>query len=658
MADTDRGGTEMAYTRLGDTGLEVSKLCLGCMNFGSGQPWMVNDRDRSLEILDRAMDLGINFLDTANVYSQGESEEIVGEAIEGYDRDELVVATKVFGPMGDGPNQQGLSRKHILDQCEASLDRLGLDYVDLYQIHRWDDDTPIEETLSALDHLVETGKVRYVGASTMTSYEFTKALYTADVENYERFVCMQPEYNAVDRHEEANLLPVCEGEGVGVIPWSPLAGGFLTGKYERGEDPEEGLRADADEYTAERFTDENWAVLDAVREVAADEGATEPTWEEPIDLQFALDDTSSLPAGVHFVHQVRAEVKPGEYELVVSVPADPSAQRDRALEMRRDVMVTDYVDGREAMLSDVQLASSIAPGATEGSSFYKHGLTVRPNVNRLFGGALGQLFYFAEAYHTDEAADEYVVRTYISPHDQQEPVDDALAKRDVRASRARDVIVGSFDISDLPSDSYFLRMALLDDDGEVVVEQAKKFFVYNPEVERRALAVDAVPADTTVFTALTDEELEREVGIVRYLATDREQDRAKRVSTAEGRRQFLQDFWRKRDPQPRTAVNEAREQFLQRVAYIDERYGGQIREGWETDQGRVLIQYGDPLAIERNPVGGSSTLPYVIWEYDNIPGEGRSVFVFVDREGFGVYDLIHSSVPGERKTPGWPQIIS
>ncbi|EFW93176.1 aldo/keto reductase [Haladaptatus paucihalophilus DX253] len=259
--------TEMQYTKLGSTGLEVSRLCLGCMNFGSEQPWMMNDEAASLDLLDRAMDMGINFLDTANVYSHGESEEIVGKAIEGRNRDELVIATKVFGGMGDYPNGQGLSRKHILDQAEASLDRLGTDYIDLYQIHRWDETTPIEETLSALDHLVETGRVRYIGASTMAGWQFTKALYESDVEDYERFSCMQPEYNLVDRHEEENLLPVCDAEGVGVIPWSPLAGGFLTGKYHRDEEVTEG-RAASDEYTEERFTDENWAVLDEVRAIA------------------------------------------------------------------------------------------------------------------------------------------------------------------------------------------------------------------------------------------------------------------------------------------------------------------------------------------------------------------------------------------------------
>nr|WP_115796234.1 MULTISPECIES: aldo/keto reductase [Halorussus] len=265
--------TEMEYTNLGDTGLEVSRFCLGCMNFGSDREWMIGDREKSEEIIDRAIDLGVNFLDTANVYSHGESEDIVGDAIEKHDREELVVATKVYGQMGEGPNKQGLSRKHILDQIEGSLERLGTDYVDLYQIHRWDESTPVEETLDALDHLVETGKVRYVGASTMAAWQFTKALYESDVNDYARFTCMQPQYNLVDRQEEENVLPVCADQGVGVIPWSPLGGGFLTGKYSRDDDPEEG-RAATDEHTRERFTEENWAVLDEVEAIAEEKGAT------------------------------------------------------------------------------------------------------------------------------------------------------------------------------------------------------------------------------------------------------------------------------------------------------------------------------------------------------------------------------------------------
>jgi len=264
----------MEYTRLGETGLEVSRLCLGCMNFGSEQPWMLHDHEEALEVIDRALDLGITFLDTANVYSNGESEEILGKAIAERDREELAVATKVYGGMYDGPNGQGLSRKHILDQARASLDRLDTDYIDLYQIHRWDENTPIGETLSALDHLIEEGEVRYVGASTMSAWKLMKALHEAEVDNRERFVSMQCEYNLVDRHEEANVLPLCIDQGLGVIPWSPLAGGFLTGKYERDAEPEEG-RAVTDEFMQKRFTDENWEVLDVVRDLAETKDATE-----------------------------------------------------------------------------------------------------------------------------------------------------------------------------------------------------------------------------------------------------------------------------------------------------------------------------------------------------------------------------------------------
>ena len=267
MVDTD-----MEHTRLGNTGLEVSRLCLGCMNFGSDAPWMIDDREQSKAVIERAIEHGINFFDTANVYSQGESERILGAALDGR-RDEHVIATKVHGRMADRPNGQGLSRRHVLEQADASLDRLGTDYIDLYQIHRWDDETPITETLSALDTLVDHGKVRYVGASTMSGWQFTKALYEADVNNFERFVSMQAEYNLVDRHEEANVLPVCRDQGVGVIPWSPLAGGFLTGKYERGEAPAEGRAAD-DEHTQNRFTEDNWAVLDEVRTLADGKGTT------------------------------------------------------------------------------------------------------------------------------------------------------------------------------------------------------------------------------------------------------------------------------------------------------------------------------------------------------------------------------------------------
>jgi aryl-alcohol dehydrogenase-like predicted oxidoreductase len=235
---------------------------------------MMNDREASVELIERALELGINFFDTANAYSRGESESVLGDALSEHDREELVIATKVYFDMGGGPNKKGLSRKHILDQVDGSLNRLGTDYIDLYQIHRWDENTPIEETLATLDSLVTSGKVRYLGASTMAGWQFLKALYTADLNEWERFACLQPEYNLVDRHEEANLLPICAEEGVGVTPWSPLAGGFLSGKYDRETPIPADSRAATDEYTKNRFTDENWAVLDAVRAVAAEEDVT------------------------------------------------------------------------------------------------------------------------------------------------------------------------------------------------------------------------------------------------------------------------------------------------------------------------------------------------------------------------------------------------
>ncbi len=264
----------MEYTKLGSTGLGVSRFCLGCLNLGSGEDWMMKDREESAYLIERALELGINFFDTANAYSHGESEAILGEVLGDHDREEQVIATKVYFDMGEGPNKGGLSRKHILDQVEGSLARLGTDYIDLYQIHRWDETTPIEETLSALDYLVESGKVRYLGASTMAGWQFSKALYTAEMNNWDRFVCLQPEYNLVDRHEEANLLPICADEGIGVIPWSPLAGGFLTGKYERDSTVPADSRAKTDTYTEDRFSERNWKVLDAVRAVAEEEDVT------------------------------------------------------------------------------------------------------------------------------------------------------------------------------------------------------------------------------------------------------------------------------------------------------------------------------------------------------------------------------------------------
>ncbi len=239
----------MEYIRLGKSGLKVSRLCVGCMTYGvperGSHPWSLNE-EQSRPFIARALELGINFFDTANAYSDGTSEEIVGRALrEMGQRDELVVATKVFFPWREGrPNTGGLSRKAILAAIDASLQRLGMDYVDLYQIHRWDYETPIEETLAALHEVVRSGKARYIGASSMYAWQLCQSLYLADRHGWTRFVSMQPHYNLLYREEEREMLPLCEAEGIGVIPWSPLARGHLARPWgEQG-----GGRAQTDEY--------------------------------------------------------------------------------------------------------------------------------------------------------------------------------------------------------------------------------------------------------------------------------------------------------------------------------------------------------------------------------------------------------------------------
>jgi len=219
----------MEYTTLGDTGMTVSKICLGCMSFGDSdwREWVLDEAEGKA-IVERALELGVTFFDTANMYSNGESERVLGEALEGH-RDETVVATKGYFQMDESnPNSGGLSRKAIEQELERSLDRLGMDTVDLYQIHRWDYDTPVEETLAALDDAVRRGDVRYVGASSMWAHQFAEALHTSERQGYERFATMQNHYNLAYREEEREMLPLCEKEGIGVMPWSPLARGYLA----------------------------------------------------------------------------------------------------------------------------------------------------------------------------------------------------------------------------------------------------------------------------------------------------------------------------------------------------------------------------------------------------------------------------------------------
>lgn len=266
----------MEYARLGETGLQVSRLCLGAMTYGSSawRPWVL-DEAASRPLLRRAWEAGINFFDTADMYSKGASEEVVGRVLgELAPRDEVVIATKVYYPLRDaGANRQGLSRKRILDSIDASLRRLGTDYVDLYQIHRFDPETPVEETLEALGDVVRAGKARYLGASSMHSWQFAKLLYTADGLGLPRMVSMQNHYNLVFRDEEREMLPLCRAEGVGVIPYSPLARGFLaaTRSRERWDATE---RARTDQWgQSDQFRDLDYDLQERVVEVAAKRGA-------------------------------------------------------------------------------------------------------------------------------------------------------------------------------------------------------------------------------------------------------------------------------------------------------------------------------------------------------------------------------------------------
>lgn len=264
----------MQSVNLGRTGLKVSRICLGTMTYGSSKwrPWVL-DEGESRPLIRQALEAGINFFDTADMYSAGASEEVLGRALKdfGPGREQLVIATKVFYPMGDGPDDRGLSRKHIMAAIDASLRRLGTDYVDLYQIHRFDPETPIEETVQALDDVVRAGKARHLGASSMPAWQFAKMLFTADSHGWSRFVTMQNHYNLLYREEEREMIPFCLDQGIGVIPWSPLARGLLAGKRRS-----KTVRATTDSYGhqlyGEQVSAEDARVIDSLETVAAEAG--------------------------------------------------------------------------------------------------------------------------------------------------------------------------------------------------------------------------------------------------------------------------------------------------------------------------------------------------------------------------------------------------
>jgi 1-deoxyxylulose-5-phosphate synthase len=264
----------MEYVKLGNTGLDVSRLCLGCMGFGDAarwtHPWILNE-ENARPVIKRALELGINFFDTANVYSAGTSEEYVGRALKDYaNRDEVVIATKVYFRMHEGPNGAGLSRKAIMSEIDKSLKRLGTDYVDLYQIHRWDYNTPIEETMEALHDVVQAGKARYIGASAMYAWQFLKALHVAETNGWTRFVSMQNHYNLIYREEEREMMPLCKAEGIGVIPYSPLAAGRLM--RDSGEKTHRSETDQAQKSKYDAYADADRPIVERVAAIAEQRG--------------------------------------------------------------------------------------------------------------------------------------------------------------------------------------------------------------------------------------------------------------------------------------------------------------------------------------------------------------------------------------------------
>lgn len=271
-----RKNDTMDYLKLGNTGLDVSRICLGCMSYGvpeRGNHSWVLDEEQSRPFIRKALELGINFFDTANVYSDGTSEEIVGRALKDYaTRDEVVIATKVHGRMRPGPNGAGLSRRMIMSEIDNSLKRLGVDYVDLYQIHRWDNNTPIEETMEALHDVVKAGKARYIGASSMYAWQFLKALHTAEQHGWTRFVTMQNYLNLLYREEEREMLPLCQAEKIGLIPWSPMARGKLTRDWN-----ETSARSETDKFGQTLYSvaaEADRRVVERVAEIAAERGVS------------------------------------------------------------------------------------------------------------------------------------------------------------------------------------------------------------------------------------------------------------------------------------------------------------------------------------------------------------------------------------------------
>jgi GWxTD domain-containing protein len=381
----------------------------------------------------------------------------------------------------------------------------------------------------------------------------------------------------------------------------------------------------------------------------------EPLWQDSLRLEFSVLDTTGFSPGQHFVHQVRAAVPSGEYVLELVVPADAAIGRSELM-LRRDLLVAEFAEPRPT-ISDIVIASSIQPSEDSTSPFHKNGLLILPNANQVFGVGLERLYYYAEIYRADmvlAGESEYNVFVYLAEANLPQPMPQ-LQKRFVRAVRNPDVVVGSFDLSAVPSGSYYIRAVILNRENESIVEQSRKFFVYNPGIQRETTGLEGV-FESSLFATLPEEQVEREMDLIGVIATDRERGRIKSIQDLEERRRFLMTFWEKRDPQATGVQNQARQKFLELVQYATERYSTARSEGWETDRGQTVLKYG--LPSENEPHLYDSDTPYEIWRYNNIPGEGQGIFVFADRTGFGRFELLHSTVRGEPSMPNWQQELT
>ncbi len=392
-------------------------------------------------------------------------------------------------------------------------------------------------------------------------------------------------------------------------------------------------------------------------EGAPDGASAAPAWTHTAELRFVVEDTSALGAGQYFLDRARGAVPPGEYTLEVIVPADTAFDRSETRIEFDPVIVPDYSADDRAAFSGMTLASSIRGGAAADDPFGRSGLTIVPNPNAVFGSDGGRLNFYAEAYGIPESADtdSYTLLAYVAAADEPRPLP-GMQQRATRPARDPDVLIGNFDVSSLPSGPYYLRLAALDASNEAIVEQSKRFFVLNPDVEAPVAALGApVDLEERFFAVMPADDLELHIEQIEVIATQPELRQIRAVQSDEARRTFLAQFWRGRDEDSDPSRNLVREEFSNRMRYI-ERYGVGGMTSWQSDRGRVVLRYGYPSEVDPRPQN-QNLAPHEVWYYENVQGQGQALFVFADREATGRYELIHSTVIGEVSAPNWEQLL-